>query len=315
MNMKGTNRQPFFNKLLGAPTPAKASGLAYSLAVLLPSVVAFIAVAIFFACGWMQEGYDKQDWFIYFNFVLPQLCFALTAFFALRYANVSLGSTMQKQKCTFRYFGIAVLLQIGLFSFSELNTLFLEFLEGFGYTPEEIRLPSTNGWGFIGSLIAVAVLPAVFEEILFRGVLLGGMKQFGEVKAALLCGALFALYHQNPPQTVYQFICGTAFAFIAMRSGSILPTVLSHFLNNAFILCLYAFNVQTFPTPIYVVYIVVSVLCLLAAVWLLWRDKTMQDNTPKQKAEKAEVKNFFRFAAVGIAVCALTWLLVLLTGM
>jgi hypothetical protein len=141
-----------------------------------------------------------------------------------------------------------VLLQIGLFAFSELNTLFLEFLEGFGYTPDEIRLPSINGWGFIGALIAVALLPAVFEEILFRGVLLGGMKQFGEVKAALLCGALFALYHQNPPQTVYQFICGTAFAFIAMRSGSILPTVLSHFLNNAFILCLYAFNVQTFPT-------------------------------------------------------------------
>jgi Na+/H+ antiporter NhaD/arsenite permease-like protein len=64
-----------------------------------------------------------------------------------------------------------------------------------------------------------------------------------------------------------------------------------------------------------VVYIVVSVLCLLAAVWFLWRDKKIQDNTSKQKANKAEVKNFFRFAAVGIAVCALTWLLVLLTGM
>jgi membrane protease YdiL (CAAX protease family) len=207
MKSKKTTRQPLSHKLFGTPTLAKASGLAYSLAALLPSVFAFIAVAIFFACGFMQGDYAAQDWFIYFNFLLPQLCFALTTFFVLRYTNISLSSAVQKQKCPWRYFVIALLFQIGLFSFSELNTLFLGFLEQFGYTPEEIRLPNMNGFGFVGTLFVVALIPAVCEEILFRGVVLNGIKRFGEVWAAILCGALFALYHQNPPQTVCQFVC------------------------------------------------------------------------------------------------------------
>jgi hypothetical protein len=53
----------------------------------------------------------------------------------------------------------------------------------------------------------------------------------------------------------------------------------------------------------------------LAAVCLLWWDKKRQNTAPQQKANKEDVKNFFRFAAVGIAVCAFTWILVLLTGM
>jgi hypothetical protein len=208
---------------------------------------------------------------------------------------------------------MALLLQIGLFSLSELNTLFMQFLQSFGYTPQEIRLPSMDGIGFVGTLIAVALLPAIFEELFFRGVLLEGLKPLGETSAALICGALFALYHQNPPQTVYQFCCGTAFAFVALRSGSILPTALAHFLNNAVILVLYKFGVQTFPLPVFVVYISVSVLCLIAAVWWIF----VQDRKYAVKKQQtiATVETFFKYAAVGIFVCALTWVLMLITGL
>lgn len=314
MKTNKTQQTPLSHKLFGTPTPQKTAGLVYSFAAILPTVAAFLAVAVFAVCGLLQGDYASQQWFVYFNFLLPQACFALTAFLALRYSKRPFKQTLQSQKCPWRYFLIALLMQVGLFAFSELNTLFLEFLQGFGYTPDEIALPALDGWGFVGALIAVAVLPAVFEEILFRGILLNGIKPFGEIVSALLCGALFALYHQNPPQTVYQFICGTAFAFVALRAGSILPTILAHFLNNAFIVTLYKLDIQTFSTPIYVGYIIVSILCFLAAVGLLVWDRKKTEK-PVLEKEKGGVKTFFKFAAVGIAVCALTWTLTLLTGM
>ena len=161
-------------------------------------------------------------------------------------------------------------------------------------------------------LAVVALLPAIFEEIFFRGVLLHGLKNFSQTCAVLLCGALFALYHQNPAQTVYQFCCGAAFALVAIRAKSILPTVLSHFINNAVILILTKFGLTEFSTPVFWTVVTVSTLCLIASLgYLLFIDKEKE----RQTQNKEEQKRFFLFAAVGIFACAFTWLAVLLLGM
>jgi membrane protease YdiL (CAAX protease family) len=99
-----------------------------------------------------------------------------------------------------------------------------------------------DGFGFVGVLFVIAVFPAVMEETVFRGLILKGLRQSKEIYAVLLCGALFALYHQKPEQTVYQFCCGAAFALVALRSGSVLPTVVAHFINNAWILIMTKFS-------------------------------------------------------------------------
>ena len=310
---KTNNQTTILQRLLGEPTPTKASGLAYSLAAILPSILSVLCMAVFASFGLMEEGYDSQDWYLYFAYILPQIGFALVAWIALRYQKRSVLQTAKNQACKVKYLFMALLLQIGLFSLSELNTLFLQFLQAFGYTPQEMHLPSMDGVGFVGTLIAVALLPAIFEELFFRGIVLEGLKPLGETAAALTCGALFALYHQNPPQTIYQFCCGAAFAFVALRSGSILPTVLAHFINNAVILTLYKCGVQTFPVPVFIVYISVSVLCLIAAAW--WIFVQDRKNAAKKQETMGTVKTFFKYAAVGIFVCALTWILMLVTGL
>jgi membrane protease YdiL (CAAX protease family) len=208
----------------------------------------------------MEKGYEQQDWYLYFAYILPQIAFAVVALIALRYQKRSVLQTAKNQTCKIKYLFMALLLQIGLFSLSELNTLFMQFLQSFGYTPQEIFLPSMDGMGFVGTLIAVALLPAIFEELFFRGVLLEGLKPLGETSAALICGALFALYHQNPPQTVYQFCCGTAFAFVALRSESILPTALAHFLNNAVILVLYKLSKYHLCKQLYILLVLYGIL-------------------------------------------------------
>ena len=187
--------------LLSSPTPARASGAAFSLAAILPSVLAVVLLIVFAVFG--LTDYQQKGWYIYVSYLLSPCAFAIVLIWYLRYTKTPLKTAFERQKCQSKYFVLAIVLQIGLLALSELNGYFLKFLARFGYEDKGILLPSMDGFGFIGVMITVAVLPALFEEIVFRGILLDGLKSFGEWGAAVICGALFAIYHQNPAQTIY----------------------------------------------------------------------------------------------------------------
>ena len=311
------NRNTPFGNLFGEPTPAKASGLAFSVAALLPTVLSFFFLLVLALLGLGNtESYQTADWFLYANYLLPQISFALVTLAYLRYRQTSVGVAVKKQACKPVYFFVAIILQIGLFGLSELNSLFIGWLQGFGYEDGGILLPSVDGLGFWGVLLVVGVLAATLEEIVFRGVVLDGLKKnFSLPVAVVVCGGMFAIYHQNPAQTLYQFCCGAAFALVALRSGSVLPTAIAHFINNAVILILYKVGVTELATPVVVAVVCVSIVCLIGALgYLIFLDKNEPIRTERQK-QGAERKKFFLFSAVGIAVCVLTWLFVLFTGM
>ena len=321
-NGQSTTGKPLKRPLFGEPTPARAAGVSYTLSAVLPSLLSLVFLMTIAVAGLTKtEGYTTSDWYLYVSYLLPQISFAVIAVFWLRYTKTPVREAVRSQKCDWKYFIVAMLLQIGLLSLSELNSLFLKFLARFGYKDMGISLPSMDGFGFVGVLIVVAVFPAIFEELFFRGVLLSGMKSFKTTGAVLLCGALFSLYHQNPAQTIYQFCCGAAFALVAIKSGSILPTVLSHFANNAFILVLEKTGISSFSTPVFWTIMGVSVVCLIASlVYLLFLDKKQTNEPPMYESEGkndpvSERKRFFLGAALGIALCAFTWLFVLFTGM
>ena len=296
------------NAFLGEPTKARLSGEVFT-----ASTLALLICSLIFSLAVMgKDAFLSSDGYVYVSFLLPQLCFALALAFVWLRGKPSLCAVASSQKCHVKYFAIAILLQIGMFGLSEVNTLFLDWLSGFGYVDDGIRLPSMDGFGFIGVLFVVAVLPAIFEEAVFRGVLLNGLRAFGTLGAVLLSGALFALYHQNPAQTVYQFCCGATFALVAIRSGSILPTAVSHFINNALVLCLTKFGVtEIVGTAQILVYVVAFFSLVGALVWLFVFDKTPEKQTGKGEGDK---KDFFLRAFIGVLICAVSWLSALLTG-
>ena len=313
MQRNSNKNNNFIYGLLGEQTAAKASGLTYSLAAVGAVILAFFFMTILAVAGVTLEAGKEPDWYLYCSFLMTPLVFGIVAVLITGWTKTSWKTMLKRQQCKVRYFFIAIALQIGLMSLSELNTLFLEFLARFGYQDTPIRLPAMDGFGFVGVMLAVALLPAVFEEIIFRGLLLRGMDCFGTVGAVLLCGGLFALYHQNPAQTVYQFCCGATFALVAIRSGSILPTVVSHFINNALIITLTKFGVETFAKPVFITVLCVSIVCLVGSLaWLIFFEKRTLDETSTDK--KSDRKNLLTFATLGIALCALTWFGVLLSG-
>lgn len=62
-------------------------------------------------------------------------------------------------------------------------------------------------------LICIAVVPAVLEEFMFRGVFAGYYREKGILTAALLSGLVFGLFHLNFNQFGYAFALGVASPF------------------------------------------------------------------------------------------------------
>ena len=78
----------------------------------------------------------------------------------------------------------------------------------------------------------LAVVPAFVEELLFRGVVLSNLLPYGRTTAIIASGMLFGLMHQNVGQIFYATAAGIVLGWIYVKTQSIWPGVLLHFVNN-----------------------------------------------------------------------------------
>ncbi len=83
-------------------------------------------------------------------------------------------------------------------------------------------------------IIAIPILAPVFEELIFRKVLIDRIVGYGEVLAMLVSGFMFGLYHMNLLQFIYATAIGIFFAFIYIRTGKIWYTIVLHLIINGF---------------------------------------------------------------------------------
>jgi membrane protease YdiL (CAAX protease family) len=98
---------------------------------------------------------------------------------------------------------------------------------------ELIRTVLESGLGVGFNLVALAIIPGICEEILFRGY---AQRQFerasGPAGGILLSGILFGLYHLRPSQVLPLAMLGFYLAYLTWRTGSLWPAVLVHAFHN-----------------------------------------------------------------------------------
>ncbi|MEX0700875.1 MAG: ABC transporter permease subunit/CPBP intramembrane protease [Planctomycetales bacterium] len=83
-------------------------------------------------------------------------------------------------------------------------------------------------------LLAFAVAPAICEEVAFRGFILSGFHSTRRTWLALALSSLtFGVMHMIPQQVFNASLLGLVLGLIALRSGSLVPAILFHFLFNA----------------------------------------------------------------------------------
>ena len=78
-----------------------------------------------------------------------------------------------------------------------------------------------SGWG---GILAIAIVGPVLEELLFRGAI---------TKAILISALLFGAFHINPAQILPAFLIGILLAWTYYKTGSLIPCIFMHILNNS----------------------------------------------------------------------------------
>lgn len=94
---------------------------------------------------------------------------------------------------------------------------------------------------FIVCIIAVAVIPAIFEECVYRGLFYNEYRKLSVRKGIVLSGFLFGIFHMNLNQFSYAFVLGMVFALVIEATDSILATMIIHFITNSYSLLLLKF--------------------------------------------------------------------------
>ena len=186
---------------------SKNGGIAFSL-----NVAAFLIMSLVAGFIILLGHIDaKSDAYVYINYLASPVALTVCCTVFLKVAKIPYKAIFPV-KCSPKYYFIGVLLIFGLlFAVSPVNTYVVKLFELCGYVPRETDsyYPDLSGANVIAGLLVMAILPALVEESLFRGVLLNCCERsMGSVATIFTVGFCFALFHGSPEQTVYQFIVG-----------------------------------------------------------------------------------------------------------
>jgi|GEM_PF-2330433 len=279
------------------------SGFMFSLAV----VGVFISALIFQTIVGVARLETDSDLYLYLGYFLPSvvLFIAEVAFMAFTRTPLSFVGGLFNFSFKKRYIAVIALSIVAmLFGLSGLNDLFIKFLELFGYVDSTAALPDYSVTSLIICTVVIAILPPVVEEIAFRGIIQSGMKKSGYI-AVIVTSAMFALYHFSPSKTAYQLVVGLLFSLIFAKSGSIIPTLVIHFLNNILIILNVYFGIFSFVEASRILFTVIGVCCLIGALAIIFTDG---GGKQLKTSDKSYWSGFLFSAAIGLIIGSIVWI-------
>ena len=113
----------------------------------------------------------------------------------------------------------------------------LTLLELYKYSPafQEISAMQFDIPIWLG-ILTYGILAPLGEEVVFRGVIYGQLRKFGNVPlAVVMSGLIFGLFHGNLVQFVYATVIGILLAIVYELYGTILAPMIFHGIANLFV--------------------------------------------------------------------------------
>lgn len=243
------------------------SGIAFMLAIFVPQVLIVLVLVLFgkqVATSTLASA------------LVPQISFLLTFVYVSEKRKVNYKKANQINFAINPWVLLVVLLigVVSMLGFSPLISVFDTVTTSWGYKSSIANIDVTSFLKFFGAVFYVALLPAVCEELIFRGIVTNGLKKYGTTTAVVISSIFFALMHQNLQQLIYQLFLGAVMAYIVLKTGSIIYTMCLHFFNNFAILLLSHLNVNIFDgldysKPLVIVLSVALAIATIGIVCLL----------------------------------------------
>jgi membrane protease YdiL (CAAX protease family) len=111
---------------------------------------------------------------------------------------------------------------------------YLRNMENAAAEMTKVFLHAETGWGLLLNILIIAVIPAISEEFLFRGVVQNVLKRwFRNVHWAVIVAALvFSAVHGQFFGFLPRFVLGLMLGYLFVMMRSIWAPVIAHFVNN-----------------------------------------------------------------------------------
>ena len=107
------------------------------------------------------------------------------------------------------------------------------FWQRMGMITQTINTPHGTAEYMLG-ILCICIVPAVCEELLCRGLVLGEYEAYGRKSALFISALMFSLLHRDITSAMMTFLLGLMLAYIVFMSGSIVPAMIFHFSVNFF---------------------------------------------------------------------------------
>ena len=107
---------------------------------------------------------------------------------------------------------------------------------GVPMTEELSIVPPTDTAALVLFYLRMTLLPAVMEEMVFRGVIFQSLRKFSDPMALFISAGLFSLAHMSVVKIPYTFLMGLCIGYFVMKTNSLLTGMAIHFVNNAYVL-------------------------------------------------------------------------------
>ncbi|MBQ7014534.1 MAG: CPBP family intramembrane metalloprotease [Clostridia bacterium] len=188
-----------------------------------------------------------------FNFEYSQLVYSAISIVLLLGGGLILRLFAEKKTKTIRFFKLrfikrkdlpivfwmAVTVISGSFL---LNILSLDMFSAIGLDVEGNMLAAYDMNNMWLSLLIVAVIPAIFEELFFRGATMSVLSKEKTAAAIFISAALFALVHGSMYLIFSSFFAGVVFGITVYLTDSIYASMLTHFINNIMAYILFTYS-------------------------------------------------------------------------
>ena len=201
--------------------------IACILSIIISNTISFIIPIIFSMCGFVNSISTLIATIITFGLYIgvPYL-YLKTSF------NTNITNNKMKLKSSFKYIFIAIAL-INIFQYVITILMNITKIE---FTGIDSNMISTDGTllGNLLVIILVAVMPAIFEELLFRKGIISVTKKYGVWFSIILSSCIFGLVHGNIIQAIFALFTGIVLGFVYIKTGRIDICMIIHFINNLF---------------------------------------------------------------------------------
>lgn len=209
----------------------KDSGLNFILSLIIPFLASFALAVLMLLLKLNDTQFEKVV-----NLIFTPITFFLIYFIYCKKTNINMfvASEIKFNVNWLKCLTIVVMGVTSVLLISPFVSLVDYLLTLIGYNPaNELPYVMDNDFKFVIGILSMAVLPAICEELLFRGLILKGLQsKFSAHASILITATMFTLLHGSLQQTVYQFILGVLLGYVMYYGKSIVYPILLHFVNN-----------------------------------------------------------------------------------